>query len=45
MALGVGGVGNIISNIADAGVNGIDLVSINTDSKNRILFINQKKLK
>ena len=30
MALGVGGCGgNIISNIADSGVNGIELVSLN----------------
>ena len=46
MALGVGGCGgNIISNIADAGVNGIELVSINTDSQEQNIIHKSKKIK
>ena len=39
MALGVGVCGgNIISNIADSGVNGIELVSLNTDSQEPVSY-------
>ena len=44
MALGVGGCGgNIISNIADSGVNGIELVSLNTDSQEQNIIHKSKK--
>ena len=46
MALGVGGCGgNIISNIADSGVNGIELVSLNTDSQEQNIIHKSKKIK
>ena len=46
MALGVGGCGgNIISNIADSGANGIELVSINTDSQEQNIIHKSKKIK
>ena len=46
MALGVGGCGgNIISNVADSGVNGIELVSINTDSQEQNIIHKSKKIK
>ena len=46
MALGVGGCGgNIISNIADSGVNGIELLSINTDSQEQNIIHKSKKIR
>ena len=46
MALGVGGCGgNIISNIADSGVNEIELVSLNTDSQEQNIIHKSKKIK
>ena len=45
MALGVGGCGgNIISNIADSGANGIELISINTDSQEQNIIHKSKKI-